>query len=703
MVLRGKGEWVVSIHMDFWIVKGRCLELINGLGPSASKCFPAGRPGAAHCGGKGKFADGSAALVVKCNGGRSGKPRVDPLNTKLCPIVGSSAPPPFQEKKSTFVGHLCIDKIKQQTQREMREAVSTSHCSQPNTIEYEMAMEWCVLQSRSERWWKQIYKVSTRGGVEKTQGQSQVEVSTTSNLVQLVLHLYPFVSRNGFFIITVTTDMWRKKMKYLYYTKCHTSIHRGKANFGLAPDHMITINAVEDLTVHRSPAIPYIDVENNVAPDAFHTFEIVNANVIPEGSVLAKPEVSANDSMVAMFINQIQDRALTFGQSRLIHFGLIFTSEGFVAASPRSFDADCGNDSSRYSIHLRSRLLSRLSTNSPPDNRAHLMANTSQTPDLEGIHFCLLPLRQSPKKLADLAAQFSKSPKRWSRAFDQESATPIKDMDARIDVVNIGTNAPVTLDALIRQTEPPFTERVMEVMVSSRLKLSAQLGGNLDEVMCKAFSATLKGSARSWFRKLSPRTINSFSNLSRLFVLNFMSCRVRQKNASHLFTVHQKDGDSLKDYVKCFKQVVLEVEDPSDKVVVMVDKYIAVKELIDAKRRRRGKDDHKRKEPERRTNYRGEVLMEIENEDFVKRPEKIKTNHLGGIRTRFGSEGCPTSSRKRHVRAASEQLEEAVYNLSTPTSEALQPITFTNEDLRGLHFSHDDALVISATIVNFNV
>ncbi|XP_057478472.1 protein ANTI-SILENCING 1-like isoform X2 [Actinidia eriantha] len=74
------------------------------------------------------------------------------------PIVGSSASPLFQEKKSTFVGHLCIDKIKQQTQREMREAVSTSHCSQPNTIEYEMAMEWCLLQSRSERWWKQIYK-----------------------------------------------------------------------------------------------------------------------------------------------------------------------------------------------------------------------------------------------------------------------------------------------------------------------------------------------------------------------------------------------------------------------------------------------------------------------------------------------------------------------------------------------------------------
>ena len=39
-----------------------------------------------------------------------------------------------------------------------------------------------------------------------------------------------------------------------------------------------------------------------------------------------------------------------------------------------------------------------------------------------------------------------------------------------------------------------------------------------------------------------------------------------------------------------------------------VDKYIAVEELVKAKRKRRGKDDHKRKEPDsRRTDYRGEL------------------------------------------------------------------------------------------------
>ena len=87
--------------------------------------------------------------------------------------------------------------------------------------------------------------------------------------------------------------------------------------------------------------------------------------------------------------------------------------------------------------------------------------------------------------------------------------------------------------------------------------------------MCKVFLAILKVSTRSWFRKLSSGTIDSFGDPSRLFVTNFMSCRLRQKNTSHLFTIQQKEVESLKDYVKWFNQAVLEVEDPSDKVVIM--------------------------------------------------------------------------------------------------------------------------------------
>ena len=88
-------------------------------------------------------------------------------------------------------------------------------------------------------------------------------------------------------------------------------------------------------------------------------------------------------------------------------------------------------------------------------------------------------------------------------------------------------------------------------------------------MICKTFLATLKGLAKPWFRKLSPETIDSFGDLSKLFVTNFMSCRGRQKNAFNLFTNHQKERENFKNYVKHFNQAVLEVEDPSDKAVVM--------------------------------------------------------------------------------------------------------------------------------------
>ncbi|PNY11534.1 nucleic acid binding protein [Trifolium pratense] len=60
-------------------------------------------------------------------------------------------------KKSTFIGHLSISRAALHKQcREMRNAVSTSHCSQPNTIEYAMAIEWTQNHDQSEACWKAL-------------------------------------------------------------------------------------------------------------------------------------------------------------------------------------------------------------------------------------------------------------------------------------------------------------------------------------------------------------------------------------------------------------------------------------------------------------------------------------------------------------------------------------------------------------------
>ncbi|GFY96576.1 hypothetical protein Acr_11g0008820 [Actinidia rufa] len=410
----------------------------------------------------------------------------------------------------------------------------------------------------------------------------------------------------------------------------------------------------------------------------------------------------------------------------------------------------------QFSMHLRSRNLPRPSASSPPGNRSHPMANPAQAPDLEGLHreihdmaeqmrimnenngrlMQLLAAANPPLPAAPLipkversrhsncsgnrsrnisadqvgrgrrqapnsslreksSSESSKTPTRsrrgrsprrgdHARARDKSTSQKIRDLDARLDAINTGVGAP--LGIYEGKTDP------MDHMDSYKSLMSLQ--GCSDEVMCKAFSATLKGPARSWFRKLSPGTVDSFGDLSRLFVANFMSCRNRQKNASHLFTIHQKETESLKDFVKRFNQAILEVEDPSDKVIIMAmmeglrpgplfdslsknvpetlsalqskaDKYIAVEELAEAKRRRRGKDDHKRKEPDTRQNdYREEtrykrpdrdpkrsnnrrprtpprrpefilpplnapvtqVLSEIKHEEFVKWPGKIKTD-----------------------------------------------------------------------------
>ncbi|XP_051137302.1 protein ANTI-SILENCING 1 [Andrographis paniculata] len=75
------------------------------------------------------------------------------------PLVASTGYfPKLFEKHITFVGHLAIDKARRQIQRELKEAVSTSHYSQNNTIEYEMALAWCLLQSKSDKWWEKLYE-----------------------------------------------------------------------------------------------------------------------------------------------------------------------------------------------------------------------------------------------------------------------------------------------------------------------------------------------------------------------------------------------------------------------------------------------------------------------------------------------------------------------------------------------------------------
>ncbi|TVU34544.1 hypothetical protein EJB05_16380 [Eragrostis curvula] len=60
----------------------------------------------------------------------------------------------------TLVGHLSLYSIKigQKQREEQKKAVSTSHCSQPNTIEYDLALDWMLVREKQEKKFRILHK-----------------------------------------------------------------------------------------------------------------------------------------------------------------------------------------------------------------------------------------------------------------------------------------------------------------------------------------------------------------------------------------------------------------------------------------------------------------------------------------------------------------------------------------------------------------
>ena len=90
----------------------------------------------------------------------------------------------------------------------------------------------------------------------------------------------------------------------------------------------------------------------------------------------------------------------------------------------------------------------------------------------------------------------------------------------------------------------------------------------LDEIMCRAFPTTLKGPARVWFSKIPPSTIRSFDKLGGAFIHHFIGRQRYKRPTSHLLSVRQEVGESLRMYVTRFNKEVLQVDKAEDQVLL---------------------------------------------------------------------------------------------------------------------------------------
>lgn len=67
--------------------------------------------------------------------------------------------------------------------------------------------------------------------------------------------------------------------------------------------------------------------------------------------------------------------------------------------------------------------------------------------------------------------------------------------------------------------------------------------------MCKVFPLTLSGMARTWYASLKPKSISNLPQMFEVFDNNIAFVLAPKQPLSQLWTIHQKDSESLCSYV----------------------------------------------------------------------------------------------------------------------------------------------------------
>ncbi|XP_012831554.1 PREDICTED: uncharacterized protein LOC105952536 [Erythranthe guttata] len=102
----------------------------------------------------------------------------------------------------------------------------------------------------------------------------------------------------------------------------------------------------------------------------------------------------------------------------------------------------------------------------------------------------------------------------------------------------------------------------------SRFNNTASLHQLTEGVKCRAFVTTLAGPAQAWFGLLPLESINSFGQFTKAFMNQFASSKKCKKTSLSLFSIRHIEKESLRNYIKRFTSVTLEVPTTSDEVLM---------------------------------------------------------------------------------------------------------------------------------------
>ncbi|KAG7594076.1 Retrotransposon gag domain [Arabidopsis thaliana x Arabidopsis arenosa] len=199
-----------------------------------------------------------------------------------------------------------------------------------------------------------------------------------------------------------------------------------------------------------------------------------------------------------------------------------------------------------------------------------------------------------------------------------------------------------------------------------------------DPGYCKLFSENLSGSALLWFTQLEPGTIDSFKELSSAFLKQYSMFMEKATFDADLWNLTQGQNEPLHKYIAKFKEVIAKIPGLESSLISIsrnLWNLITKKKKIPASN-----------PPEKKHKPNGPGTPNT--------PKKRIDVIMGG------SKLCRDSIRsiKRHKKSAAIQTA-----VGFQSNDQIPSISFDNSDTQGLTGPHDDALVITLDVANFEV
>ena len=147
-----------------------------------------------------------------------------------------------------------------------------------------------------------------------------------------------------------------------------------------------------------------------------------------------------------------------------------------------------------------------------------------------------------------------------------------------------------TLDDLVHHTDSLFTAHITSYPLPPKFRMLTlesyngakdlldnlesfktliYLQGVPDEIMCRAFPTTLKGSAQVWFIKIKPNFISTFKEMRNSFVTDFIKGQRHKRSMHALMQIRQREDESLRSYVTRFNKEALLIDEANKMVLVI--------------------------------------------------------------------------------------------------------------------------------------